>query len=44
MGLMSDIGSGLKEFGQNFVLSAGTQIAENIKRKAKKKEKMLEIM
>ena len=39
MGLMSDIGSGLKEFGQNFVLSAGTQIAENIKRKGEEERK-----
>ena len=35
MGLMSD----LKEFGQNFVLSAGTQIAENIKRKGEEDRK-----
>jgi hypothetical protein len=35
MGLMSD----LKEFGQNFVLSAGTQIAENIKRRGEEDRK-----
>ena len=39
MGLMSDLGSGLKEFSQNFVLSAGTQIAENIKKKAEEERK-----
>jgi len=39
MGLMSDLGSGLKEFSQNFVLSAGTQIAENIKRKGEEDRK-----
>jgi|TARA_A100001391_G_scaffold38759_3_gene21461 hypothetical protein len=35
MGLMSD----LKEFGQNFVLSAGTQIAENIKKRGEEDRK-----
>ena len=38
MGLMSD----LKEFSQNFVLSAGTQIAENIKKRGEEDRKAVE--